>query len=68
MHIYDFNILSPLEFEHLVADIVTASVNATDNTSFTVITQEGGPDKGVDFKLDDGKIIGQAKRYQEAMC
>lgn len=37
MHIYDFNILSPLEFEHLVADVVTASVNATDKTSLTVI-------------------------------
>lgn len=65
MHIYDFNTLSPSEFEHLVADVVTASVNATNSTSFTVITQEGGPDKGVDFKLDDGKIIGQAKRYQD---
>lgn len=65
MHIYDFNILSPLEFEHLVADVVTASVNATGKTSLTVITQKGGPDKGVDFKLDDGKIIGQAKRYQD---
>jgi hypothetical protein len=65
MHIYDFNILSPLEFEHLVADVITASVNAAGKTSLTVITQEGGPDKGVDFKLDDGKIIGQAKRYHD---
>lgn len=64
MYNFDFHILEPAEFEKLVADLVTARENAAKRTNFVVITQNGGPDKGVDFKLNNGKIIGQAKRIK----
>lgn len=64
MYDFDFNILEPAEFERLVADLVIAKENAAKQTNFVVITQNGGPDKGVDFRLNNGKTIGQAKRIK----
>lgn len=61
---FDLHILEPAEFERLVADLITARENTSPKTSYTVITQNSGPDGGIDFKLNDGKIIGQAKRYK----
>lgn len=65
MHNFDFHILEPKEFERLVADLVTARVSIAKHASFIVKTQSGGPDGGVDFKIDNGEIIGQAKRIKE---
>jgi len=65
MYKFDFNILEPAEFENLVADLITTRESILQKTSFTVITQDAGPDGGVDFSLDNGGIIGQAKRYKD---
>ncbi|RFM28449.1 hypothetical protein [Deminuibacter soli] len=51
MYDFDFHILEPAEFERLVADLVGARENAANQTNFVVITQNGGPDKGVDFSF-----------------
>ena len=64
MYKFDLHILEPAEFESLVADLVTARENAIDLSTYIVITQNAGPDGGVDFKFDEGKVIGQAKRYK----
>lgn len=64
MNHFDLNILEPAEFENLVADLITARENTIQKTSYTVTSQNPGPDGGVDFKLNNGKIIGQTKRYK----
>lgn len=65
MHQFDFNILEPAEFEILAADIFAARENTANNTSYVPIMQPEGPDGGIDFKLNDGQIIGQVKRYTD---
>ena len=55
---YQFNTLSPNEFENLAADLV----GAIQNRYFQRFAE--GPDSGIDGLVDKDKWIIQAKRYK----
>lgn len=59
---YDFSNLSPLDFEHLIADLMSAEMN------LRFKYYKAGADGGIDTQAFDGsrRIVLQAKRYIES--
>ncbi|MDB2437451.1 restriction endonuclease [Hellea sp.] len=59
---YDFSNLSPLDFEHLIADLMSAEM------SLRFKYYKAGADGGIDTQAFDGsrRIVLQAKRYIES--